>query len=79
MISSEANSEQESTNSSQLIKFKNCRILRNHKIITEDLWVRNGKIIDPEKIFFDEKQKAHLVSKTLIMYGEGNYLNLIPK
>jgi hypothetical protein len=45
-----------------LIKFKNCRILRNHKIIKEDLWVRSGKIIDPEKVFFDEKRQAHLVS-----------------
>ena len=63
MISSEATGGQQSIDSSQLIKFKNCRILRNHKIITEDLWVRNGKIIDPEKIFFDEKQIAHLVSK----------------
>lgn len=66
MISSEATGEL-FTDGSQLIKFKNCRILRNHKIITEDLWVRNGKIIDPEIIFFDEKQKAHLVSKLTII------------
>lgn len=46
----------------RLIKFKNCRILRDHKIIREDLWVRNGKIINPEKIFFDEKRQAHLVN-----------------
>ncbi|XP_045478885.1 N-acetylglucosamine-6-phosphate deacetylase [Harmonia axyridis] len=38
-----------------LKNFFNCRILRNHEIIDEQLWVRNGKIIDPEKIFFDEK------------------------
>ncbi|CAG9798889.1 unnamed protein product [Chironomus riparius] len=44
----------------RLIKFKNCRILRNHTIIREDLWVRNGKIINPEKIFFDEKGQAHV-------------------
>lgn len=45
----------------KLIKFKNCRILRDHKVIREDLWVRSGKIIDPEKVFFDEKKQAHLV------------------
>lgn len=45
----------------KLVKFKNCRILRAHKIIKEDLWVRGGKIIDPEKVFFDEKKQAHLV------------------
>lgn len=48
--------------SHRLIKFKNCRILRAHKIIREDLWVRNGKIINPEKVFFDEKRQAHLVN-----------------
>lgn len=44
----------------RLIQFKNCRILRNHKIIKDDIWVRNGIIIDPEKIFFDEKKIAHI-------------------
>lgn len=38
-----------------LLKLFNCNILRNGKIIKEDLWVRNGKIVDPEKIFYDEK------------------------
>lgn len=53
---------------SSLIKFKNSRILRNHKIIKEDLWVRDGKIIDPEKVFFDEKRQAHLVRIPLIIF-----------
>lgn len=44
----------------KLIQFVNCRILRDHKIIKEDLWVRNGKIIDPEKVFFDEKVQSDL-------------------
>lgn len=44
-----------------LIKFTNCKILRNHKIIHEDIWVRNGKIINPEKVFFDEKVQADTV------------------
>ncbi|VEN38144.1 unnamed protein product [Callosobruchus maculatus] len=47
--------------SDKLVQFKDCRILRNHKIIKEDLWVRDGKIINPEKIFFDEKIKADSV------------------
>jgi len=37
--------------------FRECKILRNHKFIKEDLWVRDGKIINPEKVFFDEKQQ----------------------
>lgn len=46
------------TSSSKLLQFFNCRILRNSAIIPEDLWVRNGKIINPEKIFFDEQNQA---------------------
>lgn len=46
---------------SPLTQFVNCRILRNHKIIKEDLWVRNGKIENPERIFFDERIKADVM------------------
>lgn len=45
--------------SEKLIQFRNCKILRNHEIITDDIWVRNGIIVNPEKIFFDEKNLAH--------------------
>jgi N-acetylglucosamine-6-phosphate deacetylase len=44
---------------SGLLQFKNCRLLRNHQIIKDDIWVRNGKIVNPEKVFFDEKISAH--------------------
>ncbi|XP_047003376.1 N-acetylglucosamine-6-phosphate deacetylase isoform X1 [Schistocerca americana] len=43
---------------SQLLQFVNCSILRNHEIIWEDIWVRGGKIVNPEKMFFDEKISA---------------------
>jgi N-acetylglucosamine-6-phosphate deacetylase len=42
----------------KLLQFKNCQILRDHAVITEDFWVRNGKIVDPEKVFFGEKISA---------------------
>lgn len=44
-----------------LKRFTNCRILRNHKIIKEDLWIRDGKILNPEQIFFDERNKADVL------------------
>lgn len=40
----------------QTIQFTNCRLLRNHSIRKEDLLVRNGIIINPEPVFFDEKK-----------------------
>ena len=48
----------EENHKGQLYQFRNCRILWNHKIIHEDLWVRNGTICNPEQIFFDEKIQA---------------------
>lgn len=42
----------------EIIQFVNCYLLRDHQIIYEDLWIRNGVIVDPEKIFFDEKRIA---------------------
>lgn len=45
----------------QILKqFYNCCILREGKILNEDLWVRDGKVVDPEKIFYDEKIKPHI-------------------
>uniref|UniRef100_A0A1Q3FGT0 N-acetylglucosamine-6-phosphate deacetylase n=1 Tax=Culex tarsalis TaxID=7177 RepID=A0A1Q3FGT0_CULTA len=44
----------------KLTQFRNCRLLRNHQLVVDDLWVRAGKVIDPEKVFFDEKQQAHV-------------------
>ena len=36
-------------------KFTNCYLLRDKEIIKDDLWVRRGKIINPEPLFFEEK------------------------
>lgn len=67
-----------------LIQFRNCRILRNHRIYTDDLWVRDGKIINPEKVFFDEKIPADVqvdCKNTIIAPGfidvqlNGEYMN----
>ena len=41
-----------------LYQYTNCRILRDGKIFREDLWVRDGKIMNPEVLFFVEKVNA---------------------
>ncbi|XP_064548735.1 N-acetylglucosamine-6-phosphate deacetylase [Drosophila montana] len=43
----------------QLIQFTNCRLVRDHRLIEDDLWVRDGKIINPEPVFYDERSKSH--------------------
>ncbi|XP_023654413.1 N-acetylglucosamine-6-phosphate deacetylase isoform X1 [Paramormyrops kingsleyae] len=41
-----------------ITQFVNCRILKDHQLQREDLWVREGKILNPEKLFFDEEGYA---------------------
>ncbi|XP_026765030.2 N-acetylglucosamine-6-phosphate deacetylase [Galleria mellonella] len=45
---------------STLTRFHNCYILRDNKIIKEDLWIRDGKIENPEQIFYVEQREADL-------------------
>ena len=47
--------------SHRLVRFSNCTLLRNHQIICDDLWVRDGKILNPEKVFFDERIRADVI------------------
>ncbi|XP_036421990.1 N-acetylglucosamine-6-phosphate deacetylase [Colossoma macropomum] len=44
-----------SVSDAPITQFINCRILRDHRLQREDLWVREGKILNPEKLFFDEQ------------------------
>ena len=41
-----------------ITKFTNCRLVRDHRLFEDHLWMQEGKIIDPEPCFFDEKRKA---------------------
>ncbi|KAF9824254.1 hypothetical protein SFRURICE_019934 [Spodoptera frugiperda] len=43
---------------SGLTRFHNCFILRDSKIIKEDLWIRDGKIENPEQVFYVEQLQA---------------------
>ncbi|KAM6914436.1 N-acetylglucosamine-6-phosphate deacetylase [Lycodopsis pacificus] len=47
-----------SVSDASITQFINCRILREHQLQREDLWVRDGRILDPEKLFFDEQGYA---------------------
>lgn len=45
---------------SGLTRFHNCNILRRGKIIKEDLWIREGKIVNPEQVFYVEQLEADI-------------------
>ncbi|XP_077862428.1 N-acetylglucosamine-6-phosphate deacetylase-like [Saccoglossus kowalevskii] len=48
----------ESVSQSRILQFHNCYLLFGHNLIKEDLWVREGKILNPRKLFWDEKGYA---------------------
>lgn len=44
----------------RIIQLTNCHIIRDRQILKDDLWIRNGKIINPEPIFYTERKQADL-------------------
>ncbi|KAJ1097792.1 hypothetical protein NDU88_002909 [Pleurodeles waltl] len=49
-----------SVSEAPIVQFTNCSILKEHQLHREDLWVREGKVLNPEKLFFDEKGSADI-------------------
>jgi N-acetylglucosamine-6-phosphate deacetylase len=41
-----------------IIQFVNCRLLKDNELVRDDLWIRNGVILNPRVVFFDEKTQA---------------------
>ena len=52
----------------EIVAVRNCRLLRNHAIVKEDLWVRRGKIIDPGE-GWSQLSEVHIVSFTVLSWG----------
>lgn len=44
----------------KIYQYRNCVLLHNGNLIKDDLWVRDGTILNPEKLFFGEKKAAHV-------------------
>ena len=44
--------------SAHVLRFTNCRLCRSGRLVSEDLWVTRGRIVDPAKRFW-EAQKLH--------------------
>lgn len=56
---SKSNGEESKEQRHRLLQLTNCRLVRGHRLIRDDLWVRDGRIVNPEPIFFDEQATAH--------------------
>lgn len=42
----------------EYLKFTNCRLLLDGKLVKDDLWVRNGKILDGQDWFYSKQLKV---------------------
>ena len=42
-------------------RFTNCQVLRNGRVERGEVWVRDGRIIDPQAFFYSEKRVADKV------------------
>ena len=41
----------------RITRFKNCEVLRDGMLVKgADVWVRGGKVIDPQRLFYEEKR-----------------------
>lgn len=47
--------------SSQIVRFKNVKLVKDGKLSFDDLWIKNGLIINPEPLFYDEHKLPDLV------------------
>ena len=54
-MSSTISSHSPSPSRSGIIKFTNCRLVKNNRIIQEDLWIsqRSGRILNGQKVFYE--------------------------
>ncbi|KAJ1740226.1 N-acetyl-glucosamine-6-phosphate deacetylase [Coemansia sp. RSA 1821] len=41
---------------SPITQFYNCRLLRDHQLVADSLYIQDGKIIDPARMFWDERR-----------------------
>jgi N-acetylglucosamine-6-phosphate deacetylase len=44
-----------------VIRYRDCKVVRNGELVEDDVFVRRGEILDPKKLFFDERKQADVV------------------
>ena len=45
----------------RIIRYRDCKIVKNGSLVEEDVFIRKGKILDPKKLFFEERKQADIV------------------
>lgn len=44
--------------SETIVRFKNCRLVRNGLLVNDDLWIQGGKVLNPEVLYFIHQKSA---------------------
>lgn len=49
-----------SIESNKIVRFKNCRLIRAGRLVNEDLWIKDGRVLNPEVLYFVDKKPAEI-------------------
>lgn len=55
----------------KLVRFKNCRLVRNYELVTEDLWALDGVIVDPMARWWASSTSDAFLDPEIIDCGGG--------
>lgn len=44
-----------------IIRFKNVKLIKNGRLVVDDLWIQDDIIINPEPLFFEQQKEADIV------------------
>lgn len=58
----------------RVLKVVNGLVLRNHKLVKEDFWVKGNKIIDPQCRFWDAQKEGTLEPEDLVIDAKGSII-----
>ncbi|KAJ2766231.1 N-acetyl-glucosamine-6-phosphate deacetylase, partial [Coemansia nantahalensis] len=49
-----------SSSGGPVTQFYNCRVLRDHKLVDDHLYIQDGKIVDPARLFWDKQRRPDI-------------------
>ena len=59
-----------------IIRFTNVKLVKDGKLVDQELWIQDGKILNPEPVFFDKRVFADISINCKQMIIAPGYLEL---
>lgn len=60
----------------KVTRYRNCKVLRGNKLELGDIWVRGGVVIDPMKLFYEEKKLPDVVVECNELIASPGFIDL---